>query len=220
MKQRLLDYIPPYEHHKWFRSMNSSQALAQSVFGNLAIHDCLEVLSDLLDDDGSPLFGGAQLSSDHFRMERKVGHLGEPQPTSLDVYFRGAYQVAVECKFTETEVGSCSHVQLKPGPPSWCDGNYTLKGRAHRCPLITTGVKYWQFVPELFHWKDDADIRPCPLYRNYQLSDYHRIIAHKRFPQSKKFMFAVEAFGRKPKNLVYRIFSDISKSFAATYRYI
>lgn len=78
MKQRLLDYIPPNEQHKWFRSMNSSQALAQSVFGNLAIHGCLEVFSDLLDDDGIPLFCSAQLSPDLFCMERKVGHLGEP----------------------------------------------------------------------------------------------------------------------------------------------
>jgi hypothetical protein len=169
MKQRLLDFIPPHEQHKWFRSMNSSQALAQSVFGNLAIYDCLEILSDLLDDDGNPLFDGAQLTTDLFRMERKVSHLGESQPTSLDVYFGGEYQVTIECKFTEAEVGSCSHVQLKPGHPTWCDGNYTLKGRPHRCPLTTTDVKYWQFVPELFHWKNDADSRPCPLYRNYQL---------------------------------------------------
>ncbi len=169
MKQRLLDYIPPYEQHKWFRSMNSSQALAQSVFGNLAIYGCLDVLSDLLDDDGSPLFSGAQLSADHFRMERKVSHLGEPQPTSLDVYFGGDYRVAIECKFTEAEVGSCSHVLMKYGHPTWCDGNYTLKGRTHRCPLTTTGVKYWEYVPELFEWKIDEDHIPCPLYRNYQL---------------------------------------------------
>lgn len=169
MQQRLLDFIPPHEQHKWFRSMNSSQALAQSVFGNLAIHGCLEVFSDLLDDDGIPLFSSAQLSPDLFCMERKVGHLGEPQPTSLDVYFGGKYQVAIECKFTEAEVGSCSHVQLNTGHPTWCDGNYTLKGRPHRCPLTTTGVKYWQFVPQLFEWKNAEDLSPCPLYSNYQL---------------------------------------------------
>jgi len=169
-RQRLLDYIPTYEHHKWFRSMNSSQALAQSVFGNLAIHGYLETLSDLLDDEGQVLFSGVQLNTKNFCMEHKVSYLGESQPTSLDGYFDGAYRVAIECKFTESEVGSCSHVQLKPGHPTWCDGRYTLKGRAHRCPLTTTGVKYWGSVPELFKWKNDEDHSPCPLFRNYQLA--------------------------------------------------
>ncbi|MBE0688176.1 MAG: hypothetical protein IH585_19445 [Anaerolineaceae bacterium] len=168
-KERLLEFIPNYEHHKWFRSKNSSQALAQSVFGNLAIYGYIENLSDLLDDEGSLLFSGAQLNTEKFCMEHKVSYLGESQPTSLDGYFDGAYRVAIEYKFTESEVGSCSHVQLKPGHPTWCDGRYTLKGRAHRCPLISTGVKYWGFVPELFDWKNDEDLSPCPLFRNYQL---------------------------------------------------
>jgi hypothetical protein len=168
-KERLLEYIPTCKHHMWFRSMNSSQALAQSVFGNLAIYGYLETLSDLLDDEGGVLFDGAELNPDHFCMEYKVNYLGESHPTSLDGYFDGAYRVALECKFTESEVGSCSHVQLKPGHPTWCDGEYTLKGRLHRCPLTATGVKYWQHVPELFEWKNDEDCSPCPLIRNYQL---------------------------------------------------
>ncbi len=168
-KERLFAIIPRYERHKWFRSMNSSQALAQSVFGNLAIHGYLESLSDLLDDEGGALFCTAQLNSENFCMEHKVSYLGEPQPTSLDGYFDGAYRVALECKFTESEVGSCSHVRLKPGHPTWCDGNYSLKDGVHRCPLTATGVKYWRYVPEWFNWKYDGDISPCPLFRNYQL---------------------------------------------------
>ncbi len=168
-KERLLAYIPPYKRHKWFRSMNSSQTLAQSVFGNLAIHGYLETLSDLQDDEGGVLFGGAQLNPEHFCMEHKVSYLGESHPTSLDGYFAGEYRVAIECKFTEYEAGSCSHVRLKPGHPTWCDGNYTLEGRTNPCPLTTKGVKYWEYVPELFEWKNDEDLSPCPLYRNYQL---------------------------------------------------
>ncbi|MDO9088130.1 MAG: hypothetical protein Q7U53_18125 [Anaerolineaceae bacterium] len=168
-KVGLLSYIPTNEHHKWFRSMNSSQALAQSVFGNLAIHGFLEALSDLLDDDGGVLFGRAKLYPENFCMEYKVKLLGEPRPTSLDGYFFGEYRVAMECKFTEYEVGYCSHAHLKIGHPTWCDGQYTLKGRIHRCPLPAYGVKYWQYVPELFEWKNDEDLSPCPLYRNYQL---------------------------------------------------
>jgi hypothetical protein len=104
-KERILAFIPPYERHKWFRSMNSSQALAQSVFGNLSLYDCLETLSDLQDDEGGFLFNAAQLNSENFCMEFKVSYLGEPKPTSLDVYFFGEYRVAIECKFTENEVG-------------------------------------------------------------------------------------------------------------------
>lgn len=168
-KVRLLACIPPYEHHKWFRSKNSSQALAQSVFGNLALHGYLETLSDLQDDEGGALSSGAQLNPEQFRMEHKVRYLGEPKPTSLDGYFFGEYRVAIECKFTEHEAGSCSHVKLKPGHPTWCDGQYTFKSRTQRCPLTITGVKYWGYVPELFDWNNDEDLAPCPLYRNYQL---------------------------------------------------
>jgi len=68
---RLLALVPEGEKHKWFGSMNSSQALAQSVLGNLFIHDSLHYLSELKDDEGMDLFGKAQISSDNFEMEKK-----------------------------------------------------------------------------------------------------------------------------------------------------
>ena len=37
--------------------MNSSQALAQSVFGDLAIYDLLGCLDELQSDEGEPLLG-------------------------------------------------------------------------------------------------------------------------------------------------------------------
>lgn len=37
----LLALVPEGEKHKMFRSMNSSQALTQSILGNLAIHKSL-----------------------------------------------------------------------------------------------------------------------------------------------------------------------------------
>ena len=54
---RLLVLVPEGEKHRWFRSMNSSQALAQSILGNLAIHDSLHYLSEIKDDEGQYLFG-------------------------------------------------------------------------------------------------------------------------------------------------------------------
>jgi hypothetical protein len=38
-----------------------------------------------------------------------------------------------------------------------------------RCPLTELGVKYWQFIPELFKWEVDKDILSCPVNHNYQL---------------------------------------------------
>ena len=68
----LLALVPIGERHKWFRSMNSSQALAQSIFGNLKIYDSMHYLSELKDDDGLDLFGKAELSSDNLTLEHRV----------------------------------------------------------------------------------------------------------------------------------------------------
>lgn len=170
----LLKLIPEGERHKWFGSMNSSQALAQSIFGNLAIYGFLNDLDELLDDDGLPLFGQAQLRPDNFRMEFKVDYLGEPRPTSLDGYIGGDYRVAIECKFTESEIGTCSRPRLGPTASNYdqeyCDGNYTRqRARIERCSLTEIGVLYWRYVPQLFKWDSLLDISPCPLHANYQL---------------------------------------------------
>lgn len=171
---KLLALVPVGEKHKWYRSMNSSQALAQSVLGNLAVYDSLHHLSELKDDKGLDLFGKAQVSSENFAMEYKVKYLGEPRSTSLDGYFSGDYRVAIECKFTETEFGACSRPGLKPSSTNYeqeyCDGTYSFqKCRKERCSLSEIGVLYWWFVPKLFNWKYDGDMDPCPLRINYQL---------------------------------------------------
>jgi hypothetical protein len=169
---RLLALIP--ERHKWFGSMNSSQALAQSVLGNLAINDSLHYLSELKDDEGQDLFGKAQISSDNFAMEYKVNYLGEPRSTSLDGYISGDYRIAIECKFTEAEIGPCSRPLLKPTVSNYenehCNGTYSIqRARKERCSLTGIGVLYWRYVPSLFRWENDSDLNPCPLNRNYQL---------------------------------------------------
>ena len=169
---QLLDLIPDGERHKWFRSMNSSQALAQSILGNLAINDSLHYLHEIKDDEGMDLFGKAKISSDNFVMEYQVNYLGEPpsRSTSLDGYVSGDYRIAIECKFTETEVGTCSHAKStskNPKPP--CNGTYSMQGGKERCLLTERKRKYWQYVPQLFVWKSDSDLYPCPLNKNYQL---------------------------------------------------
>lgn len=160
---RLLDLLPSWERHKWFRSMNSSQALAQSVLGNLAIYNHLNRLTELSDDEGEPLFGKAQVSTETFAMEHKINYLGERRRTSLDGFVSGTYQVAIECKFTEAEVGSCSRPSLSPSDSNYntdlCNGSFTQQlNRKERCSLTEIGVLYWKYVSELFRWQNDIDL--------------------------------------------------------------
>ena len=121
-KKKLLDLIPSGEWHKWYGSMNSSQALAQSVLGNLFVYGFLDCPSEIKDDDGLDLFGKAKISPDNFEMEHKIEHLGEPRSTSLDGYISGDCQIAIECKFTEPEVGTCSRPRLELN-----DSNYVKR---------------------------------------------------------------------------------------------
>ncbi len=171
---RLLGLIPKSDRHKWFRSMNSSQALAQSVLGNLAIFGHLNCLSELQDEDGLALLGETQATSGNFAMEYKINYLGEPQRTSLDGYLAGDYRVAIECKFTEAEVGTCSRPRLTPANSNFesehCNGTYSKQRSRHeRCSLTEVGVMYWRYIPHFFRWDSEGDLDPCPLSTNYQL---------------------------------------------------
>lgn len=169
-ESHLFALVPDGDRHKWFGSMNSSQALAQSVLGNLAIYGFLSCLAELKSAEELELFGKAQISVDNFRMEHKIDYLGEPRLTSLDGYISGDYQIAIECKFTEVKIGTCSRPRLAQDDANYCDGTYSRqKNRKERCSLTEIGVCYWYFVSQLFKWKDDNDLNPCPLKGNYQL---------------------------------------------------
>ena len=173
-RTRLMDEIPVNERHRWFRSMSSSQAIALSVFGNLKIYGYLNLLNELRDEQGSPIFDENPILPENFRMEYKVDSLGEPRSTSLDALVTGKYPVAIECKLMESEVGSCSRPRLTKRDSNYekdfCDGTYTVqRGRKTRCSLTEIGVKYWKHVPRVFKWPADSDLEPCPLRANYQL---------------------------------------------------
>ena len=160
--------LPTSERHRHFGSMRSSQALAQSVFGSLAALGKEDALAGLTTNEGLPTVRNGVT----VRMEHLVRHLGEPRPTSVDVWlYDGEQRVAVECKFTEPKFGTCSRPGLQPGSnPKYCDGSYTRqRGRLARCSLTESGVRYWQYLRELFDWPTDRDMQPCPLNDSYQL---------------------------------------------------
>lgn len=167
--------IPVQKRHRWFRSLKSSQALSQSVFGAIHAFGRLDLLQGLTADCGRPAFFGNS-SGQSLKFEHEIHWLQEPRRTSVDVLFQGQeIRVAVECKFTEREFGTCSRPRLRPGdsgyPEQYCDGNYRVQqGRQERCALEEIGILYWQYLPHLFNWKVDYDHLPCPFRDVYQLA--------------------------------------------------
>ncbi|MGI9311241.1 MAG: PGN_0703 family putative restriction endonuclease [bacterium] len=160
--------------HRWFRSMKSSQALAQSAFANLVVAGQFDALNNLPTDQGLPAFG-MDLGRASAQLEYEVGFLNEPMPTSVDVLISGARRVAVECKFTESSFGQCSRPGMRPEKKNYqrdhCDGSYTRqRGREDRCSLSERGIAYWRHAPRLFRWKNDRDYESCPLRFTYQIA--------------------------------------------------
>lgn len=174
VRQRILATMPVTERHRHFGSMRSSQALAQSVFGSLVALGAVESLCGLRDERGLPAFPDTLAHAD-VTLEKAVGWLGEPRPTSIDVWIEGDWRIAVECKLTEAEFGTCSRPRLVEGRDrnyarDHCDGSFSRqRGRSSRCSLSEIGVTYWDHIPELFAWQSSKDMRPCPLAGPYQL---------------------------------------------------
>ena len=170
---RIVAAIPKVERHLWFASMASSQALSQSVFGGLEATGRLQALEGLDAEDGYPAFFGS-FSGHRLKLEHAVTTLNEPRPTSLDAFLDGATRVAVEVKFTENEFGRCSRPRIPSRDARFeqdhCDGSYTRQRmRTRNCSLSERGIRYWDFVPELFAWDAGIEHRPCPLSAGYQL---------------------------------------------------
>ena len=167
---RLIGMIPALKRHRWFRSMSSSQALTQTVFGSLAVMGQLGLLARLETEDAERPFQPDAHGAAHLALEVEVDCLGEPKPTLKDVAYRGLDPVTVECKLMEEDFVPCSRSKLNQNDFRHCDGSYTRqKGRQERCSLTQIGVRYWHLVPRLFRIDAGIDHSICPLRRSYQL---------------------------------------------------
>ena len=170
-RKKLCRILEIRHRHRWFRSMRSSQALAQSVFGNLEFAGKTAILEGIQCDDGLPAFGPLP---ENLVLEHEVDFLKEPRKTSVDVFLSGSYRIAVECKMAEVGIGTCSRPRLKPEETAsgkdFCDGSLTFqRARDKRCSLSSEGIRYWDYIPQLTKWTEDVDRRPCPLGSTYQL---------------------------------------------------
>jgi hypothetical protein len=164
--------LSPKERHRWFGSMKSSQALVQSVFGNLCALKLCSALEMITTDEGSHPFHGISPDGASLTLEMSVTTLGEPRPTSIDISVQGPLNIAIECKLAESDVGHCSRPNMNEDDPDHCDGSYRSQhSRRERCALTALGIKYWNFIPRLFTntWRADQDHVKCPLRSTYQL---------------------------------------------------
>jgi hypothetical protein len=174
VSEQIIATIPRSQRHKHFGSMQSSQALAQSVFGTIKILQLLPLMAHVKADDGSSAFG-PDVNESTLELEWAVQTLGEPRSTSVDVWLGNSYRVAIECKLSEGDFGTCSRPRLKPKDRAYekqyCDGTYTpQRGRTTPCSLTEIEVRYWDHMEELFGWSKHSQYRPCPLAPVYQLA--------------------------------------------------
>ncbi len=160
------------KRHRWFANMGSSQALAVSVFGTMIERGDAALLTKIPDEHGVPLLSGF-VPIDDPELEHRVTALNEPMPTQVDLFLRGQRgDVAIECKLWEGSLGPCSQIRKRKRKRPSCDGTYAYQaGRkaGQRCALTEKGIRYWEYIPHLFHWSADRDYCPCPICRPYQL---------------------------------------------------
>lgn len=171
----IVSRISRSKRHRHFGSMQSSQALAQSVFGTIDVLGRLPKLSTIRAEDGRPAFSST-LSQTKLELEKDIDTLGEQsgRSTSVDVWFDGPYRIAVECKLAEPKFGTCSRTRLKRThkdfETQFCEGQYARqRGRKTRCSLTEINIRYWDYAKAAFGWSPEVDHRQCPMNNTYQL---------------------------------------------------
>jgi len=82
-RNAIISSLSADEKHRHFASMRSSQALAQSMFGKLAIHGKMKLLDGLMSDEGLPAFGKG-LDQASLQLEFNANHLGGVSPEAFE----------------------------------------------------------------------------------------------------------------------------------------
>jgi hypothetical protein len=164
-----LDRIGQCDTHK----RHSSQALAIDVFGTLktvAQKDRDAVLDRLAERLGLPKGGPWCVKLEWTDPSNRMAE--KRSQSQIDaVAMSPRCLIFFECKFKEGDGGPCSQTRaLSSGTNQGrvqCNGRYEVQtnpvsGVTARCALSGKGIRYWEVVPELFHYRNDADYNPCP----------------------------------------------------------
>jgi hypothetical protein len=151
---------------------HSSQALAIDVFGTLMTasqKDRDAILDRLVERLGLPA-GGPW----YVKLEWKdaANRMKEWRKSQIDTVARSPKcLIFFECKFKEEDGGPCSQTRaLSSGANKGivqCNGRHEIqhnpvKKSMARCSLTGKGIRYWEVIPELFLYRNDADYNPCP----------------------------------------------------------
>jgi len=176
MRTRVLGQLAT--RRSYVRSMASPQALAHSVFGNLAVRGQLRCLAGLEDDVGRPLFFEEPAEADDLTIDHGCGNwLIESRAWLPQVWTTASSRIVVDPTLAEDGVGSCDRLRLDPDDVEYCNGSFAdvadlrdsyaavldvgegLTG----CPLADYGeTAYWQFLPRLLGWRAVPG-EVCPL---------------------------------------------------------
>jgi len=171
--------VEPWDSFRWHSASgescdtwkrHSSQALAIDVFGTIKVASARDIVLDRLADEiGLPVGGPWTLELEWANPDNP---LHERQPTWVDAVARNARSlIFFECKFTETDGGSCSQTRpLVSGPYkglTQCNGSYMwqvnpVNHQESRCALTAKGIRYWEAVSRVFDYAADGSYVRCP----------------------------------------------------------
>lgn len=144
---------------------HSSQAIAIDVFGTLKTsRDRDRILDAIAEHVGVASGGPWAITLEWMDTDRL---LGESRPTQVDALAVGTKSaLVIECKFTETG-GKCSQAAVSRSGERQCNGRYADQinprngVRAQRA-LTGKGIRYWEYIPNVFALDPAADHTPCP----------------------------------------------------------
>jgi hypothetical protein len=150
--------------------MCSSQALAIELFGTIKKSEkCDVVMDEFAKQKGLPIGGKWEIE---LEWTDDSNLLNERRKSQIDAIARNNRTlIFFECKFTETNAGTCSQPKpLQKGPDKGfrqCSGDYKLQtnpvsGKVAQCALTAKGIRYWESIPKVFKFRSDMEYRPCP----------------------------------------------------------
>lgn len=149
---------------------HSSQALTIDIFGTLKVApDRDRALGALARSLGLPAAGPWQVELEWHDPDNL---LKEKQPSQIDaVAFSPKALIFFECKFTETDGGTCSQTRpILTGKRKGlvqCNGSYMpqtnpANGKHAACALAAKKIRYWDVIPQVFNIPADLGYHPCP----------------------------------------------------------